>query len=124
MRRFSKEELHRIRNDLSVRWVIETLLQLPHKEVEGVFRFLCPACGEFQTAVNPKTNLSRCFRCQLNFNTIELVMREQNVSFVEAVKFLNAFPSCVNEKCAASSETPESKHLQKIALSDMGVAWR
>ena len=74
MTQFSKEELRKLRNEIAVRWVIETLLQLPHKEVEGVFRFLCPACGEFQTAVNPKTNLSRCFRCQMNFNTIELVM--------------------------------------------------
>ena len=87
-RRFSDEELYRIRNDIPVRAVISELLDIPVKEIEGIYRFLCPNCGEFQTAVNLKTNLSRCFRCQRNFNTIELVMEDRKVSFVESVKML------------------------------------
>lgn len=57
---FSSEELHIIRNQVLVKGLIE-YLDIPTKEVEGVFRFLCPCCGEFQTGVNPKTNLARCF---------------------------------------------------------------
>jgi len=87
-RRFSDEELYRIRNDIPVRAVISELLAIASKEIEGIYRFLCPNCGEFQTAVNLKTNLSRCFRCQRNFNTIELVMEDRKVSFVESVKML------------------------------------
>lgn len=91
MRRFSGEELRRLRNDIPVRWVIETLLQLPSKDVEGVYRFLCPVCNEFKTGLNPHTNLVRCFRCRKNFNPIELVMAERGLNFVQSVKLLRQF---------------------------------
>ena len=86
--RFSKEELYKLRNHIQIRVLIETVLKIPCKEIEGVFRFLCPVCREFQTGVHTKTNLSRCFRCERNFNTIELVMEDQKMKFVESVKFL------------------------------------
>lgn len=85
---FTEEELRRVRNGIEVRTVIETLLQLPTKEVEGVWRFLCPECGEFDTRVNPRTNLARCFRCARNFNPIELLMAEKGLSFVQSVTLL------------------------------------
>lgn len=88
MRRFSSEELHAMRNSIEIRDIICEILKIPSKEVEGIFRFLCPQCKEFQTAINPKTNLSRCFRCARNFNPIELVMADRQMSFVESVKFL------------------------------------
>ncbi len=87
-RRFSDAELTRLRNEVPVEWVIETLLQLPTKEVEGVSRFLCPLCAEFQTGLNPHTNLARCFRCRKNFNPIELLMAERGVNFVQSVNLL------------------------------------
>ncbi len=85
---FSSRELYVIRNLVPLRELIEKRLEIPCKDVEGVFRFLCPKCGEFQTAINPGTNLSRCFRCATNFNPIELVMADKQMSFVESVKFL------------------------------------
>lgn len=88
MRRFSSEELSAVRNAIPMRLVIENLSGLPHKEREGTFRFLCPICNEFQTGINQKTNLSRCFRCNRNFNTIELLMQSRSLSFVESVKLL------------------------------------
>ena len=88
MKRFSDEELVRIRNILPVRWVIEILLQLPCGEVEGVYRFSCPKCNESRTGLNPNTNLARCFRCERNFNPIELVMTDRKLSFVASVKWL------------------------------------
>lgn len=93
MRRFSDVELKILRNDVPVQWVIETLLRLPHKEVEGVYRFLCPLCNEFQTGINPNTNLARCFRCGKNLNPIELVMVEKELSFVQSVRLLEAYAS-------------------------------
>lgn len=87
-RRFSDEELSELRNALPIRFVIEKVLEIPGKDVEGMFRFVCPCCYESQTAVNPKTNLSRCFLCKKNFNTIEIFMSDRRVNFVEAVKAL------------------------------------
>ena len=46
-------------------------VELPVKRSEGYFRFLCPLCGDFNTATNSRTNLARCFRCEKNFNPIE-----------------------------------------------------
>lgn len=89
MRGFSDAELRRLRNEIPVRWVIETLLELPTKEVEGVYRFLCPVCNEFETGLNPHANLGRCFRCRKNFNPIELVMTERGLNFVQSVKLLH-----------------------------------
>ena len=56
----------------------------------GCFRFLCPFCTGFDTAVNLKTNLARCFRCEKNFNTIDLVMAVRQADFVHSVKFLQS----------------------------------
>ena len=39
-------------------------------------------------ATNPKTNLARCFRCERNFNTIDMVMICNGLRFVEGVKYL------------------------------------
>ena len=90
MKHFTESELRRLRNNIPVKYVIETLLQLPHKEIEGVYRFLCPACNEFQTGLNPHTNLARCFRCRRNFNPIELLMADRGLSFVQSVTLLLA----------------------------------
>ncbi len=87
-KRFSSKELYELRNSIPIHVLIETQLGIPAKISEGVFRFLCPLCNEFQTAINPKTNLSRCFRCEKNFNTIDMVMICHNTDFVGSVKYL------------------------------------
>mgnify|MGYP002412233683 FL=1 len=83
-------ELYKLRNSIPIHVLIEKQLGIPAKISEGVFRFLCPLCNEFQTAVNPRTNLSRCFRCEKNFNTIDMVMIWHNTDFVSSVKYLQA----------------------------------
>jgi DNA primase len=87
--RYSKEQLRRLRNDIPINVLISELLQMPSKISEGYFRFLCPLCSEFLTATNPKTNLARCFRCEKNFNPIDMVMTVKHFSFREAVDYLN-----------------------------------
>jgi len=86
-KRFRKELLYQLRNH--IRWEdLLDQLNWPHKQREGRCCFLCPHCEEFLTAVNPRTNLGRCFRCQRNFNPIDLVMRIWQCDFVTAVHFL------------------------------------
>ena len=67
---------------------LSDVLDWPSKTSEGQFRFICPICSEFNSATNPKTNLGRCFRCQKNFNPIDMVMAVQKCTFVQAVKVL------------------------------------
>ena len=87
-RHFSSQELFMLRNHIPIDTLIEKHLKLPSKFSEGFFRFLCPLCNEFQTATNPKTNLARCFRCERNFNPIDMVMIYKGLKFVDGVKYL------------------------------------
>ena len=87
-KRFSAQELFELRNSIPINTVIAELLALPSKTTEGLFRFLCPICHEFQTATNPGTNLARCFVCQKNFNPIDLVMLVKKTGFIESVTYL------------------------------------
>ena len=87
-RRFTGNELFKLRNSIPVDMLIRDHLNIPSKFSDGFFRFLCPVCNGFQTATNPSTNLARCFRCEKNFNTIDLVMIVKNVGFIESVKYL------------------------------------
>jgi DNA primase len=85
---FPRQLLFRLRNELPLERVIAEHLKWPGKRREGRFSFVCPRCGDSQTAVNPRTNLGRCFRCEQNFNAIDLVMLATGRDFVEAVHFL------------------------------------
>ena len=89
--RFTNHQLYTLRNDIAIDALIEKALCIPSRVAEGYFRFLCPSCKEFNTAVNPKTNLARCFHCEENFNTIDLVMTIRKLDFVESVRFLKEY---------------------------------
>lgn len=89
--RYSKTILRTLRNDIPIERVIADILKQPNKVSEGYFRFLCPVCSEFMTAINPKTNLARCFSCRKNFNPIDMVMAVKTYSFIQAVDYLMGF---------------------------------
>lgn len=86
-KRYSAELLRRLRNEVPIDWLIG-YLRWPHKRRNGQFVFVCPACSESESDVNPKTNLARCFHCERNFNPIEFTMATQTDDFKEAVEFL------------------------------------
>jgi DNA primase len=86
---FPRHLLYRLRNEIPLERVIAEHLNWPGKRREGRFSFVCPRCGESLTAVNPQTNLGRCFRCEENFNAIDFVMLATQRDFVEAVHFLS-----------------------------------
>ncbi|XPS89502.1 hypothetical protein Dvar_75210 [Desulfosarcina variabilis str. Montpellier] len=77
--------------------------------IEGIFRFLCPLCNEFQTATNPKTNLARCFLCEKNFNPIDLVMTVKGLGFVDSVKYLHTL----------LPDTPDTPTDQRLKLNQL-----
>lgn len=87
-RKYSPEMLRDLRNNISIDHLIADILGLPAKVSEGRLRFQCPACSEFLTATNPKTNLARCFHCKINYNPIDMVMRVRRSDFVSAVEYL------------------------------------
>lgn len=87
-RRYTPHLLRALRNDVDIDHLIADVLDWPSKTSEGQFRFLCPLCSEFNSATNPRTNLARCFRCEKNFNPIDMVMAVHESTFVQAVHFL------------------------------------
>ena len=106
-RRFSKEELYLLRNNIPIELLIEQTLKIPSKNTQGIFRFLCPSCNDFYTSVNYKKNLAKCFSCKNNFNTIEMVIEVRKIPFVQAVKFLQKYYDRLcpeNEDSAQSSQ--------------------
>ena len=84
----TKEHLRQLRNRIEIIPLIADVLELIYKTHDGRFRFMCPLCHDFDTAVNTDTNLARCFRCQRNFNPIDMVMTVKRYSFMQAVRFL------------------------------------
>lgn len=87
-RRFNRSQLYAVRNHIPIRYVIESLLSIPSETEKGLFRFRCPLCAGYHTAIKTDTNLSRCFQCTKNFNAIDLCMMVRHTSFVESVNLL------------------------------------
>jgi len=86
--KLSKEQLYNLRNRIEMISVIIDILELVYKTHDGQFRFMFPICKDFDSAVNTSTNLARCFRCERNFNPIDMVMIVKHYSFIQAAKYL------------------------------------
>ena len=84
----TKEHLRHLRNRIEIIPLIADVLEIIYKTHDGRFRFMCPLCRDFDTAVNTETNLARCFRCKRNFNPIDMTMIVKRYSFIQAVRFL------------------------------------
>ena len=97
-KRYGTDTLRNLRNDIPIATLIADILELPSKTAGGYFRFLCPLCGEFDTATNPKTNLARCFHCHQNFNTIDITMTVKHQNFRDAVQFLRGINTLDTKK--------------------------
>lgn len=88
-RYFSDLLLRRLRNEISWPTLLKRL-RWPHKRRENQLAFLCPRCREYRSAVNPRTNLGRCFYCETNFNPIDFTIAVEECDFVTAVEYLLA----------------------------------
>ena len=84
---FTKQQLFQVRNEIDIDWLINEKLSI-ERQFNGAWRFRCPLCQELNTASQKKTNLARCFSCQKNFNTIDIVIYTKKINFVPSVRFL------------------------------------
>lgn len=109
-KRFSDHELYILRNKIPIDVLIQNALPISSRIIGGYFRFICPFCSEFNTAINLKTNLARCFLCEKNMNAIDLVMITKKLDFVKSVNFLKNFHK--TQRCneiTKSNSTSSSK---------------
>jgi len=117
-RHFTNHELYILRNDIPIDALIEKTLYIPSRIEEGFFRFLCPLCNQFNTAVNPETNLARCFRCEQNFNTIDLVILIRKSDFVESVRFLKSVSVSQSDNCLKAATGDDSHNVSQVKHAD------
>jgi hypothetical protein len=113
-KRHAKETLRKLRNGIPIATLIADILELPCKTAGGYFRFLCPLCGGFDTATNPKTNLARCFACHKNFNPIDITMTVKHQNFRDAVQFLQGIQTIDAKKLCAELAATMSAQSQVI----------
>jgi hypothetical protein len=107
--------------------VIESLLGIPSETAQGLFRFRCPLCAGWNTAIKPETNLSRCFKCAKNYNVIDLCMLVRHASFVESVTFLIEHKSSLSMGEPQTTSASHKNHLdppreankKPVAVSDV-----
>jgi len=97
---FTKQQLFQVRNEIDIDWLINEKLSI-ERQFNGAWRFRCPVCQELNTATQKKTNLARCFSCQKNFNTIDIVIYTKKINFVPSVRFLL---SLLNKKTPQSGQ--------------------
>ena len=108
MNPFTKQQLFTVRNEIDIDWLISEKLNLD-RQFNGMWRFCCPLCLQFNTATQKKTNLGRCFSCQKNFNTIDLVIYSKKINFIPSVNFLLSLldkPNCRTFSVQFKKKTP------------------
>lgn len=115
---YTRNELFVLRNHIPVEALIRQL-GIPSKMGEGCFRFCCPVCREFNTGVNPATNLARCFACKKNYNTIDLVMRVKKSDFIHSVKFLKTIYEQKNNPAAPPPSISKPPAGQPVSIGNI-----
>ena len=87
MRSITKDELRRLRNEVSVNSVIDQLgIERSRRGSRTTHR--CHHCSSFHTVVLSRSNLAHCFRCDKSRNPIDIVMAVLGVGFLDAVRHL------------------------------------
>lgn len=115
---YTCNELFVLRNHIPVDSLIEKL-GIPSKMSEGGFRFCCPVCKKFDTGVNRKTNLARCFACEKNYNTIDLVMLVKRSDFIHSVKFLKTIYEQKNNPATPSPSISQPAGGQPVSIGNI-----
>lgn len=88
MQQIRKEHLRSLRDDVAITNVLEALgIPIARRGQRVTFR--CPDCRRHDTAISEHRNLGHCFRCHARFNTIDLVIAEEECTFLEAVELLD-----------------------------------
>ncbi len=120
MNPFTKQQLFQVRNDIDIDWLINNKLHL-ERQFNSIWRFQCPVCQQFNTATQKKNNLARCFSCQQNFNTIDLVIYSKKVNFVPGVQFLL---SLLEKKSTSNGSVNLSAEKKVIKKQDRKVGFQ
>ena len=84
---FDKQCLEYIRNQINL-ISLASNLGIQMKRKNNQCWFVCPHCGTMKASFQKNQNLARCWKCNIRYNAIELVMAHCNINFKQAVIFL------------------------------------
>jgi hypothetical protein len=84
---FDRQLLEGIRNRISLKG-LASYLGIQIKIKDNQCWFVCPRCAKMKASFQKNHNLARCWKCNIRYNPIELVMAHCNMNFKEAVMFL------------------------------------
>jgi len=85
---YYKKELNKFRK-IPMTQLMSDVLKIPSQRIEEGIGFLCPKCKKIGIFLKYHTNKGICFKCDSNYNPIDLVMHEKELNFSDAVDFLN-----------------------------------
>ena len=81
------QNLNYIRNQINLKNLASNLgIQMKIKDNQCWF--VCPKCGKMKASFQKNQNLARCWKCNIRYNTIDLVMAHFDMDFIQAVTFL------------------------------------
>lgn len=84
---FNAQSLRYIRNQIDLK-SLASYLGIQMKVKNNQCWFVCPKCAKLKASFQKNQNLARCWKCNIRYNTIDLVMAHFNMNFTEAVMFL------------------------------------
>ena len=119
IKHFSSEQLRHLRNDIPMEALIETLGVSTKHCSDDLFRFQCPCCFGYHTAVHPQTNLARCFTCRENLNSIEIVMLVKQIPFIAGVKFLEQYESTLAKTTRSPAPQKPRQNSTPISIGEL-----
>lgn len=113
MPRIPQDDLERLKEEVSVQWLVEAAgieLRKSGKDWLGT----CPfhEDGEPSLVVTPAKNLWHCFACQIGGGPIDWAMKSKGVSFRHAVELLKADPSLA----AHAGDVPKHSRVRSLPL--------
>jgi len=106
--RYTRQQLFALRNHIPIDKVIESL-GIHNAIHDGQYRFSCPVCHQMDTGILRKKNIVRCFTCEKQYNTIDLVLKVLGLGFLESAAYLEEI------KAQMPAETNQTDHSEKMA---------
>lgn len=110
--------------DLAIEDIIRPYVKLKRQGSRLVG--LCPFHNEKSPSftVSPATNLFYCFGCKCGGDSIEFIKKKENLTFIEAVRFIARSHNVPIDYEDESAEAIEARHQREALLTTLDLAQR
>ena len=108
--------------DLAIEDIIRPYVKLKRQGSRLVG--LCPFHNEKSPSftVSPATNLFYCFGCKCGGDSIEFIKKKENLTFIQAVRFIARSHNVPIDDEDESAEAIEARHRREALLTTLDLA--